>query len=57
VIDYDFGSQARHGIFRDVPGLDPAEPVQVASPSAPAQVETTGTAHQTACASATRSAR
>jgi hypothetical protein len=47
VIDYDFGSQARHGIFRDVPGLDPAEPVQVASPSAPAQVETTGTAHQT----------
>jgi hypothetical protein len=47
VIDYDFGSQARHGIFRDVPGLDPADPVQVASPSAPAQVEVTGTAHQT----------
>ena len=47
VIDYDFGSQPRHGIFRDVPGLDPADPVQVASPSAPAQVEVTGTAHQT----------
>jgi hypothetical protein len=47
VIDYDFGGQARHGIFRDVPGLDPADPVQVASPSAPAQVEVTGTAHQT----------
>ena len=47
VIDYDFGSRERHGIFRDVPGLDPADPVQVASPSAPAQVEVTGTAHQT----------
>ena len=30
-----------------MPGLDPADPVQVASPSAPAQVEVTGTAHQT----------
>ncbi|HYJ72997.1 MAG TPA: DUF2207 domain-containing protein [Actinomycetota bacterium] len=47
VIDYDFGSRRRHGIFRDVPGLDPADPVQVASPSAPAQVEVSGTAHQT----------
>jgi len=24
VIDYDFGSRRRHGIFRDVPALDPA---------------------------------
>ncbi len=30
VIDYDFGSQARHGIFRDVPGLVTDEPVTVA---------------------------
>ncbi len=37
----------RHGIFRDVPGLDPADPVQVSSPTAPAQVEATGTAQQT----------
>ena len=46
VIDYDFGSRRRHGIFRDVPGLDPTDPVQVASASAPAQVEVTGTAGQ-----------
>jgi hypothetical protein len=47
VIDYDFGIQERHGIFRDVPGLDPVGPVQVSSPTAPAQVEVTGTAQQT----------
>ena len=47
VIDYDFGSRQRHGIYRDVPGLDPADPVQVSSPTAPAQVEATGTAQQT----------
>ena len=47
VIDYDFGIQPRHGIFRDIPGLDPGDPVQVASPTAPAQVEATGTAQQT----------
>ena len=47
VIDYDFGSRQRHGIYRDVPGLDPADPVQVSSPTAPAQVEVTGTAQQT----------
>jgi hypothetical protein len=29
-----------------VPGLDPADPVEVSSPSAPAQVEATGTAQQ-----------
>jgi Predicted membrane protein (DUF2207) N-terminal domain len=46
VIDYDFGSQRRHGIFRDVPGLDPAGPVQVSSATAPDQVEVTGTAQQ-----------
>jgi Predicted membrane protein (DUF2207) len=46
VIDYDFGSQRRHGIFRDVPGLDPARPVEVSSATAPDQVEVTGTAQQ-----------
>jgi hypothetical protein len=46
VIDYDFGSRRRHGIFRDVPGLDPAGPVQVASASAPTQVQVTATAGQ-----------
>jgi hypothetical protein len=44
VIDYDFGHNRRHGIFRDVPGLDPAGPVQVSVASAPDQVEVTATA-------------
>jgi Predicted membrane protein (DUF2207) len=47
VIDYDFGNRERHGIFRDVPGLDPGDPVEVFSPSAPDQVQVTGTAQQT----------
>jgi hypothetical protein len=47
VIDYDFGNHRRHGIFRDVPGLDRDAPVQVSSPGAPTQVEVTGSAHQT----------
>jgi hypothetical protein len=46
VVDYDFGIQPRHGIFRDIPGLGPDDPVQVSSPTAPAQVEVTGTAQQ-----------
>jgi hypothetical protein len=46
VIDYDFASRQRHGIYRDVPGLDPADPVQVHADSAPAQVQVTGTAQQ-----------
>jgi uncharacterized membrane protein YgcG len=37
VIDYDFGVQRRHGIFRDVPGLPRDAAVRVESPSAPAQ--------------------
>ncbi|MGI9602628.1 MAG: DUF2207 family protein [Acidimicrobiales bacterium] len=36
-IDYDFGVQARHGIFRDVPDLDPDAPISVMSPTAPDQ--------------------
>jgi hypothetical protein len=47
VIDYDVGNRERHGIFRDVPGLDPGDPVEVSSPSAPDQVQVTGTAQQT----------
>ncbi len=35
VIDFDFGFTARHGIDRDVPGLDLAAPVEVDSPTAP----------------------
>ncbi len=40
VIDYDFGiGLSRHGIFRDVPDLDPTAPISVSSPSAPDQFE------------------
>lgn len=35
IIDYDFGLQARRGIFRDVDGLDPDADVTVNSPTAP----------------------
>ena len=38
VIDYDFGSERRRGIFRDVDDLDPAAPVGVSSPTAPDDV-------------------
>src|SRR4029450_7390935 len=47
VIDYDFAGRQRHGIYRDVPGLDPADPVRGHSDRAPDQVQGTGTAHQT----------
>jgi hypothetical protein len=39
VIDYDFGGESRHGIFRDVPGLAPDAHVSVSSATAPAQFE------------------
>lgn len=35
VIDYDFGVQSRHGIYRTIPGLDVSSPVAVSSPTAP----------------------
>ena len=35
VIDYDFAARQRHGIYRDIPGLDPADPVRVDSGTAP----------------------
>src|SRR5215831_3417503 len=34
VIDYDFGTEQRHGIFRDVPGLSPTAQVAVSSVTA-----------------------
>lgn len=37
VIDYDFGPQQRHGIFRDIDELDPTAPIDVFSPTAPDQ--------------------
>jgi hypothetical protein len=39
VIDYDFGTDSRHGIFRDVPGLPPDAAVTVSSATAPDQFE------------------
>jgi hypothetical protein len=45
-IDYDFGSRQRHGIYRDIPGLAAGDPVQVTSPTAPAQLQVTGTSQQ-----------
>jgi hypothetical protein len=39
VIDYDFGGERRHGIFRDVPGLPRDALVTVSSATAPDQVE------------------
>jgi hypothetical protein len=38
VIDYDFGTQQRHGIFRDVPGLSPDAQVAVSSATAPSDM-------------------
>jgi hypothetical protein len=38
VIDYDFGTQQRHGIFRDVPRLSPDAQVAVSSATAPSDM-------------------
>jgi uncharacterized membrane protein YgcG len=38
VIDYDFGTEQRHGIFRDVPGLSPSAQVAVSSATAPSDM-------------------
>jgi hypothetical protein len=39
VVDYDFGFQTgKHGIYRDVPGLDPNARIEVSSPDAPADL-------------------
>ncbi|MGH1490018.1 MAG: DUF2207 family protein [Acidimicrobiales bacterium] len=37
VIDYEFGVSDRHGIFRDIPRLNPAADITVESPTAPDQ--------------------
>ncbi len=39
VIDYDFGTQQRHGIYRDIPDLAPGSKVEVVSPTAPDNFE------------------
>lgn len=39
IIDYSFGNESRHGIFRDVPGLSPEAVVTASSATAPDQVE------------------
>ncbi len=39
IIEYDFGSKRRHGIFREIPDLDPSVPTQVSSETAPDQAE------------------
>jgi hypothetical protein len=46
-IDWDFGPTAHHGIFRDVPGLQPDAPVSVSSATAPADVQLSGSSLQT----------
>ncbi len=38
VIDYDFGPQFKHGIYRDIPDLDTGAAIQVSSPDAPSDV-------------------
>lgn len=39
VIDYDFGTETRHGIYRDVPGLSAEAEVTASSPTAPDDLE------------------
>jgi uncharacterized membrane protein YgcG len=46
-IDWDFGTTARRGIFRDVPGLRPDAPVSVSSATAPDDVQVSGSSQQT----------
>jgi Predicted membrane protein (DUF2207) N-terminal domain len=47
VIDYDFGTEQRHGIFRDVPGLSPSDQVAVSSATAPSDVALEDTGYAT----------
>ena len=42
VVDWDYGTEQRHGIYRDVPGLQPDAEVSVSSATAPDQVEIEG---------------
>jgi len=42
VTDYDFGTQHRHGIIRDIPGLFSGAPVEVRSTTAPDDVMISG---------------
>ena len=47
VIDYDFGYQQRHGIYRDIPDLLPGADIVVASPTAPADARVTDSVFDT----------
>ncbi len=47
VIDYDFGTEHRHGIFRDVPGLSSDAKVSVSSATAPSAVKLDSTGSET----------
>jgi hypothetical protein len=42
MIEYDFGTHHKHGIFRDIPGLRAEKPVRVTSATAPADALVTG---------------
>jgi len=46
VIDYDFGLNRKHGIFRWIPGIGPSTPFDVTSPDAPDQVSVTSETKQ-----------
>ncbi|MGY1807735.1 DUF2207 domain-containing protein [Blastococcus sp. SYSU D00669] len=39
VVDYDFGANDRHGIYRSIPDLREEDPVEVSSPTAPDEFE------------------
>ncbi len=55
VIDWDFGSSLdKHGIFRDVKGLDPSDQIKVSSPDAPDALVITSAPLDAASAPATR---
>lgn len=41
LIEYDFGSKRRHGIFREIPDIDSSVPTQVFSETAPDRAEVT----------------
>jgi hypothetical protein len=40
VIDYDFGSNQKHGLLRQIPDVDPTTEFTISSPSAPDQFTT-----------------
>ncbi len=53
-IDYNFAANSKHGIFRDVPRLNPASPIGVSSPDAPDNLEIVETPQDSSSYPATR---